>query len=141
MGFCLSHSLRRIIIGTLLPILLMWLYTDFYLGFSDLSLATRHPIIWDKILYLAVGIVFIAASAFVPGFFASLLMEKVVNPYIKNHLLVVLIAAMLGFVNKVSIETFAPVSAFTIESIVVGAMTGSILRWLYIRENHLYSNE
>jgi len=70
----------------------------------------------------------------------SFLMEKLINPKIKSHLLVIIISAILGAISTL-LSGFVTQHYvfFSITGAVIGIIVGAILRKMYINDKLLHN--
>ncbi|PVZ83950.1 hypothetical protein C9426_24770 [Serratia sp. S1B] len=63
---------------------------------------------------------------------SSIILEFLINPYIKNNILFILICALLGYISGLTI--------FPVQSILTGVIVGGYMRWLFIRDRRSMGN-
>jgi len=133
----INNDTKRLLTGIILPILLgsIGLCIAFFIE-SNVTISSELSGWFKQVIIDAFIPVLIYALALggIQTIIYSLLMEKLINPKIKNHLIVILTSAMLGVMSTL-LSGFATQRYvfFAIAGAVTGVIVGAVLRTMYIK--------
>lgn len=131
----MNHRNKRLFTGFLLPlafgVILFWLYSYFISKGGNYLPLTAYD-------FFAV-LIYVILLTGVQCVIYSFVMEYFINPQIKGHFTSIILSSVLGGISTLlpALVTYKHFIFFVILGMIIGVLTGVILRFMYITERKI----